>query len=69
MYEDFFIVLSNKQIKMLNATELAAKHKCSQSYVSRILKSSVKPSSIKAQAILKDAYTLIKIYQDDIDKT
>lgn len=62
MYKEIFIALTKKQIKLLNASELAIKHNCSQSYVSRILKSTEQPIAPKAIRILASAYLLIDVF-------
>lgn len=63
MYKKEFIALTENQIKKVNASALAKNFSCSQSYVSRILKSTEEPTNEKAQQILKAAREIIKYYE------
>ncbi|MEO1029910.1 hypothetical protein [Winogradskyella sp.] len=54
--------LSEEHRKKVNKSTLAAKHECSGSYVSRVLKSERFPTKGKAKAILNDAIKIIEVY-------
>lgn len=55
MYNKNFVRLTDKQLKIVNHTALAAKYNCSQSYVSRVLKSKEEPTAAKAKEIIESA--------------
>ena len=59
MYNKNFVSLTKEQVKMVNHTSLAVKHNCSQSYVSRVLKSQEEPTAIKAKEIIESARKFI----------
>lgn len=52
--------LTSEQIKKVNATALADKHNCSNSYVSRALKKDEMPVKGKAKDIIQDAILIIQ---------
>jgi hypothetical protein len=58
--------LSENQIKKINLSELALKHKCSNAYVGQVLRG-VKGKNKKAQAIREDALAIVKIFENPIN--
>jgi len=64
MYAKIELPLADHQIKMVNASVLALKYKCSSSYVSRVLKLKEVPNSVLARKILGDAISVIGHYEN-----
>ena len=58
--------LSKDDINKVNASALANKHDCSQTYVSRTLKADKFPKKGKAKLIMDDAIEIIGKYKPEI---